>query len=194
MSNDLVIFDLGGVIVRNISIIDSIARTLGIDEDGLKSDYALYEKALMAGLFPIDTYYRHLEDRFGVRVCQDIFRTHFKPVLNEPMLSLADDLRARGVRCVIGSNTYQSHWWFIDEMGIREHFDACHASHVIHAVKPCAGFFSTILAIEGRSVEETHFIDDLPQNVMTACLMGIDGFCYQDDDEALRSHLGALLA
>lgn len=193
MSNsDLVIFDLGGVLVRNIDMLSSISRELSIDESALRADYALYEKAMMAGLFSIGDYYRHMEDRFHVDIPCDIFRIHFRPVLNPAMTALADDLRSRGMRCVIGSNTFQSHWWVIDELDIRRHFDACHASHIIHAVKPEPGFFRTILAIEEADARRTHFIDDSKVNVDAASLLGIDTWRYDDDDDALYAHFRGL--
>lgn len=193
MENELVIFDLGNVIVRNIEMLKTVAAGLGVDCGRLEADYRKYENAMMAGLISVQDYYRRLEHIFSVQLHDDVFRTAFRPVINAPVLELADRLRAKGQRCVIGSNTFSSHWPFIDEMGIRSHFDDAYASHEIHAVKPYEAFFALIMFREGFPAERTHFIDDSPANVAAAAAMGIDAYCYDDDDAALFRHFSCLI-
>ena len=101
--SELVIFDLGGVLVRGIGIVDRMAEELAVDRQALKADYLLHLDAMMAGLFPVEAYYRHLEERFCVKVEGDLFRRAFKPTVNDRMLELVDTLCGDGMRCVIGS-------------------------------------------------------------------------------------------
>lgn len=188
--SDLVIFDLGGVLVRGIGIVDRMADELAVDRQALKADYLLHLDAMMAGLFPVEAYYRHLEERFHVKVEGDLFRRAFKPTVNGKMVELADTLCGDGMRCAIGSNTYLSHWHIIDEEGIREHFDAAYASFELGTVKPYAAFWAAIMCLEGVDATHTHFIDDSPANVEGAARLGIDAWLYDGDDEALWRHFG----
>ena len=190
---ELFIFDLGGVLIKNIQVLSEMAETLGADRSELISDYRQYEEAMMAGLFPIERYYRRLEHLFKVKIDEDIFRKAFHPVLNSPVLDIVDELTGRGACCVIGSNTFLSHWYVIDELNIRRHFSHCYASHEMHAVKPYHSFFTYIMHCEGVSALNTHFTDDSPVNVEAASQLGIDAFCYQGDDEALRSRFSKYL-
>lgn len=190
-SGELFIFDLGNVLVRNITVLPAIAGELGLPLDTLEEDYRLYENAMMAGLFPIEAYYRHLADRFGVTVSGDIFKRHFHPLVNGPVLSMVDSLRARRGRCVIGSNTFRSHWDFIYETGLADHFDAAYASHLIHAVKPCKAFFATVLALENADRRHAHHFDDSRDNVVGAASLGLDAFLYSGNDDELEAFLGS---
>ena len=188
--SELFIFDFGNVLIKNITMIPEMARRLKTDEAALAADYALYEDSLISGLFPIEAYYRHLEDAYGVKIGEDLFRTCFHPVRNEGVFPVIDELRKGGNRVVVGSNTFHSHWHTIDELGISSHFDFCYASHLIHAVKPQESFFTYIMYMEGFTAGNTHFVDDMQENVDCASRLGIDAFRYTFNDSELRKHFG----
>lgn len=190
---ELFIFDLGGVILGNIGVEAEASARLGLDEGLFHEDYALHLNTLMAGYWTMDAYYRHLEERFGVRVEGDLMRLCFHPTVDEAVLSIVDGLRSAGHRVVVGSNTYSSHWYVMDELDIARHFDALYASHLIHAVKPHAAFFDTVMMEEGHGPAMTHFIDDSPVNVGGARAVGIDGHVHTGSASQLREELSSWL-
>ena len=104
--SELFIFDFGNVLIKNIVIIPEMARRLKADEAVLAADYALYEDSLISGLFPIAAYYRHLEETYGAKIEDDIFRTCFHPVRNEGIFPVVDALRKSGNRVVVGQESF----------------------------------------------------------------------------------------
>lgn len=186
----LCLFDLGNVLVGNIQILPEMSRRLGIPYRSLEADYHLYERALMAGLFDIEDYYLHLEEKFSVSVEGDPFRECFHPEVNTVMVELVDRLRENGVRCAIASNTFESHWIHVYESSLAGHFDALYASHLIHAVKPDESFYRTILSIEDVSARYVEYVDDMVENIMAAGNLGISSCLYSGDDLSLWMHFG----
>lgn len=186
----LYIFDLGNVCVTNISITGKCAEILGISHEDFLEDYKAHDMAMMAGLLEVPDYYRHVEEKWGVKVPGDIFRDTFAPIVNRPVIDMIDALRARGDRVVMGSNTFAPHWPLVDELDLRRHYDTLYASHLIKAVKPYASFFTHIMYSEGFRAEDTSFVDDYEENIGGAAAIGIDAIHYTGDNDALRSRLG----
>ena len=191
--SELFIFDLGNVMIGNIEILAPIAQELRIEQALLEADYNVYINAMMAGLLPVQDYYRHVEEKFGVKVEGDIFRRHFKPYVHSEMVALVDDLKKAGHRIVMGSNTFDSHWHCIDELDLRRHFDFCYASFEMGCVKPWASFFTYIMFKEGFTADHTHFADDYDFNVEGAKSLGIDARVHTGDAALLREKFKACL-
>ena len=184
----LFIFDMGNVFLTGIAIIRNMAESIGIPEEALRSDYAEHEHALMDGSMLPEEYYRHLEDKFGVKVEGNPFLEFFRPSSDENVLSVCDDLRSRGFRCAVGSNTFAPHWEYVKEMPSDplSHFDSLYASHLIHLAKPDPAFWMHICMNEGISPSDTVFIDDLEENCMAAESAGLVSFIYAGDDRLSR--------
>ena len=199
MAMRLFIFDMGEVILTGVRTLERISRALGIDERALKDDYLIYDMALMDGYMSAEEYYDHLSRKFLIpRIDGDPFASYFSPDVNRTMLGYVDELRRRGHRCVIGSNTFKPHWDII--MGYEgrptEHFDALYASHLIHLSKPEEAFFRHIASQEGFDYRDISFIDDRRVNTDTASRLGIETLLYHgpDRDEKAASFFSRYLS
>ena len=184
----LFIFDMGNVFLTGIAIIRNMAESIGIPEEALRSDYAEHEHALMDGSMLPEEYYRHLEDRFGIKVKGNPFLEFFRPSSDEKVLSVCDGLRSHGFRCAVGSNTFAPHWEYVKEMPSDPlcHFDSLYASHLIHLAKPDPAFWMHICSNEGVSPSDAVFIDDLEENCRAAESIGLFPFIYTGEDRLPR--------
>lgn len=185
----LFMFDMGNVIIKDITTLDKIAKRFNIDYSEIRRDYELYGVPLTEGFMDTDDYYRHLEIKYGIKIDEDVFKVYFNPTVNSPMISFVDKLRANGHRVVIASNTFKPHWDYILTLKseVIDHFDALYASHIINRAKPDKAFYSYIIEKEGYRSDECVFIDDRIDNIEGAESLGIKCFNYLfDDDKAER--------
>lgn len=183
----LFLFDLGGVVVKDIAMLDAIAARFGLDPVQLKIDYRHYEFPLMEGFIAEDAYWRRLCDHHALTVSDNPFATAFRPRLNDEVVTLIKALRQRGKRVVCASNTFDSHWQIMRQMGVLDLFDATYASHLLNAAKPKERFWHLILNAEGCDVSEAYFIDDTAENVAASRAMGIASLLYRDEEHISAS-------
>ena len=186
----LFIFDMGNVLLYGVDVIPAMAKELGIDEEELRADYMIYDTPLMDGYLDPSLYYDHLERKFGTGpIVKDLFHDLFSPVPNPPMIEMADRLREKGHRVVIGSNTFAPHSAIVERMddALMSHFDHYYASHLIHLSKPEPMFFRYIAGEEGFPLSAVSFIDDLQANVDAAASLGIECLHYKGEDKDARA-------
>jgi putative hydrolase of the HAD superfamily len=179
-SHQLFLFDMGNVVVKNITMLGKIARAWKLDRNEFLTDYLHYEFPLMEGEFSSSQYWEHVHKVFGVRVEGDPFYDCFNPVFNEEIVSLVKALRKKGRRVVCASNTIDPHWRILADMGALSLFDAVYASHEMHLTKPSKAFFLSILAQEGVAPDSAYFIDDNEENICRARAMGISSLLYAE--------------
>ncbi|HPY12477.1 MAG TPA: hypothetical protein PLH14_08100 [Sphaerochaeta sp.] len=176
----LVLFDLGGVVVKDINMLGKIARTYGLDREQFFTDYRHYEFPLMEGSISEEQYWRRAAQHFEIEVEGNPFFDAFSPTINDEMVNLITRLRERGVRVVCASNTIDSHWSILRDMGVLDLFDATYASHILGCAKPKWRFHSMILASEGEDMHRSYFIDDSEENVASSRRMGLSSLLYRD--------------
>ena len=185
----LFIFDMGEVLILNVKTLPDIAREYNLDYDVLRSDYYLYNHALMEGWMTPDDYYRHMEINFALgKISDNPFLKYFKPTLNEFMIEEIRALKTSGHRVVVGSNTFAPHWDYILSTYpcFKEVFDSLYASHLIHIAKPLPAFWRHIISLEGAKAEDTIFIDDRLENIESAKRLGITTFQYLRNDNEIK--------
>ena len=92
-----------------------------------------------------------------------------------------EELRKRGYRVVMLSNTNDGHWSeierkFADTMGkpIQNYFDALYLSYRMHHRKPEPDIFVELLNAEGVARDDCIFFDDSAENCAVARSLGID--------------------
>ncbi|MGE4464273.1 HAD-IA family hydrolase [Sphaerochaeta sp.] len=179
-AHQLFLFDMGNVVVRNITMLGKIARAWKLDRNEFLTDYLHYEFPLMEGEFSSSQYWAHVHQVFGVKVEGDPFYDCFNPIFNEEIVSLVKALRKAGKRVVCASNTIDPHWRILSDMGALSLFDTVYASHEMHLTKPSQAFFQYILEKEGVKAEDAYFIDDNEENISRARSMGISSLLYAD--------------
>ena len=109
--------------------------------------------------------------------CADIFWP------NPEICELIPKLKPR-YRLLLGSNTNAIHARFFKQQfaDVFRHFDALVLSHEIGVRKPQAGFFQHCQTLAHGRPDECLFLDDLAENVQSACTLGWKGIVYQPND------------
>lgn len=113
-------------------------------------------------------------------------------------LGIVGELRARGLRCVIGTNNERHRAGFIWENLLKHHTDGMYAAGPMGVAKPDTAFFAAIqkdlgCADPGRLL----MVDDIPANIAGARAAGWQAIQYGDyttrklgDPDELRAALG----
>lgn len=184
LDRTLCLFDMGNVVVRNVTTMEKIADHYRLPFAELLEDYKKYEFPLMDGSIPSEVYWKHAEGRFGIKVHGDPLADFFHPVWNPPVVELIGWLRSLGKRIVCASNTYAPHWKILQEQGFLAVFDQVYASHELGVTKPSRQFFERILEAEKSTAEQACFVDDYLENIVAAERVGILS-CHYSDGEGL---------
>ncbi|MCK5156114.1 MAG: HAD-IA family hydrolase [Spirochaetales bacterium] len=178
----LYIFDLGNVVLDNVDVVPSISRELGVPQEEFGSFYDTYLARLMVGTLTSRDFWAEYTSVSGTRVDEDLLGTCFTPVENKEMTALLSTLRELGGRVVCGTNTYESHFLYLETCGIFNCFDKVYASHQMGIAKPDAEFFHSILEAEGIEADDAFFADDLVENVESATSIGIHAVLFRAGD------------
>lgn len=180
-------FDLGGVIVP-LDMAEAVRRfsELGVDTDRWLDPYG--QKGIFLeledGSIGKDEFLKKLSEMTGREVTHQEAAyawTGFVRPTTEERIRIVSDLRRRGHRVVIASNTnpymmeYMKGPDFFQGRPIQDFFDHIYASCDMKAYKPDARFFDTILKAEGIRPEDAVFVDDSRRNVAGAEALGIHG-------------------
>lgn len=97
----------------------------------------------------------------------DIFTT------NEEMVALLPEIKNRGKKIVLVSNTSAIHYeWEIRKNGWLTLFDEKILSHEVGAMKPDPAFYRAAIKAAGIPPERCLFIDDIPANLEGARIAG----------------------
>lgn len=102
--------------------------------------------------------------------------------LNEPVVQLAYDLKAAGLRLgVLTNNVAEFRESWRPMLPFDELFDDIVDSHEVGMRKPTAAIYQLALSRLGASAERTAFLDDLPANVAGAEAVGMRGVLVEED-------------
>lgn len=196
MKTKLFIFDMGEVLVLDGMNLPEIARYLSIDEERLRKDYDKYDYPMMEGYMDTSLYMEHLESEFGVKTEGNIFSRVYSPYTNTAILPVLKLIKDKGVRLVVGSNTFQPHVDVIKTLPERplDYFDKLYFSHDMHLTKPSLSFFNYILEREKVNGDDTYFVDDREENTAAAFSLGIKTFLYsRESNDALMEDVKRIL-
>lgn len=197
---DAVIFDLGGVIMRNGKPSDFTRRYADHDParvaelimgpHHLDTDHPWHRvergeitlaecreltKALLAeaGVFPTES---------APRPATTGTPPAFRFELNSSVVELVHDLRAAAVPIAILTNNvreFREWWWPL--MDFEGTFDAIIDSHEVGMRKPDPAIYHRTLDALGARAARTAFLDDLAANVEAADRLGLHGILVEDD-------------
>lgn len=183
----LVVFDLGGVVVRICRSWEEACRAAGVEhrtgmddpmlQTGRREAVKLYERGLIGcGEF----FARVAAKTGGLYEPAEVRRVHDSWLLGEyeGVGTLIDDLHGAGIETGVLSNTNHSHWEIMagrDEPRMKgcptpwltKH---CHASHLLGLAKPDREIYDEFARRAGRAgrTGEIIFFDDLLENVDAA--------------------------
>ena len=176
----LFIFDMGGVLARNVNVLPEAAARLGIGREEL---ILLVEEdldPLMSGTMTVSDFWERFTAKSGIPVKGEPWEELFRPEYDYSTEDLISRLKKLSFRVVCGTNTMEEHFKIHMEGGDYDVFDRVYASHRMGVAKPSEDFYRKILVEEGVSPEEALFIDDFPENVEAARSVGIKSFLFTD--------------
>lgn len=201
----LVVFDLGGVLLR-------VARTWSEAADRAEVSYARNGEAALndfpgivehqADRIGLEPYLVQLQDFMGLVDRQDAYDVHMG-ILMEAMPGTDDlvrDLRTRGFRTACLSNTNGVHWDRLSSKDWYPHIaslDLLCASHILRLEKPDPKIFREFERIAKSSPGQITFFDDSEVNVKAAREAGWTAHWInplKDTASQMRDHLTGVTA
>lgn len=181
-----VIFDIGGVLLRlgSKEYLDEVRRELGSDQFD-----AIYDEALPL-LERGEVGESEVWERISGRPIPDdlfdeAFERYFVPI--PEMLEFAKELRDRGVRTAILSNTVPSHVRVMRQMDFLHDFDPVALSYEIGARKPEPQAMERAIDMLGLPPDEIAYIDDVEANIEMGRRCGVKAVLHRGDAAATRN-------
>jgi len=179
MRVELYIFDMGGVVSRSCDVLPDVLSYLDITEE----EFLMFAEEnlgkLMNGQVSTDEFWAQFSRRYGREVKEELFGKFFQPSIDPEVIALIQQVKAHS-RVVCGTNTYDPHYDLHSSRGDYAIFDAVFASNKIGLSKPDPEFYRYILKKEGVHPENTFFVDDTEENVLSAERMGINATLFRD--------------
>lgn len=191
----VLIFDLGGVLI-DLHIDRSFAAlaALGVEQSLLTEKGCLlneYMQRYDRGDISTAEMFGYISSQLPLQVRReagDTLHLRIQEIWNAMLGEYAtakfhriEELRRRGYRVVLLSNTNDGHWGeierkFLAAMGkpFSSCFDALYLSYRMHCRKPEPEIFRALLDAEGVAPADTIFFDDSAENCAAARALGID--------------------
>ena len=183
------LFDIGNVLLR-LDFPSFHRRVFG--PGGLtpeaREELDLLKVPYEAGEMDDDTFFSSIrpllpDERKGLTAPEFITAWNgiFSP--NRPMWRVVDQLAAQGHRLILFSNTNSLHAsYFLKEFSVFDHFRHHHFSQEIGALKPDRAFYDSAIEKFQLVPEETLYLDDLPENILTGRNLGFGCHQYHLED------------
>lgn len=132
--------------------------------------------------------------RLPERLHGELERIYYNWVYNLPEMPgmnqlVADIRRELGVRVFLLSNISSYFAERADELPVTHLFERCFYSSPLGMIKPSAEIFEHVLAECALDRSETLFVDDSEKNVRGAERVGISGYIFDGDADALRRYI-----
>lgn len=178
----LYVFDLGNVIVD----ID-FNRVLGVWSNLGRVPLA----QLQSHFLPGESFHQHergeiSDEQFAVNICDELglalsfdqFTAGWQAVfvgVRHEVVSIMNQLRQRGERVVILSNTNKLHagFWPTEYPEVQQAADHIYLSQEMGMRKPEVRIYQQVLEQEGFTADQTVFFDDNAENIEAARALGI---------------------
>ena len=191
----IVIFDLGGVVLDiHVERTFGALAALGVDSAALSEDNSLFNAMMQrfdCGELSTEEFYDYIASLLPLWA-RDIpveeLRERIHEVWNmmlgtydKAKLRRIEELRSKGHRVVLLSNTNEGHWneverrlYFTVGAHLDDFFDALYLSYRMNMRKPCKDIFLELLKSEGAQPHECIFFDDSRENCDAARSLGIE--------------------
>ncbi len=178
-----IIFDLNGVFILSPKLSERFAQDFGISPDiflpALKSVMAQVRLPNAPSLYSCwEPYFK----KWGVSLDETSLEEYWFKVETEnvPMVTLARELKQKGVRLFILSNNlrergnyYDVHFPFLNEL-----FEKCYFSWKTGFIKPDPRAYQIILEENGIEGSDCAYFDDSKENVAVATALAIHSYLY----------------
>ena len=138
------------------------------------------------GLLSWDDIIKIIQDRTNNthdELIEDYCHKHYNYLMvQESMLNLIKDLRNKGYKVYLLSNTNEDSVNYMKNSGLFESIDGYVLSYLENKVKPNQGIYKTLINRYNLVPEESIFIDDRLDNCETAKLLGMDAINANPND------------
>jgi putative hydrolase of the HAD superfamily len=176
----LFVFDMGEVVIYNTRVLNKISDFLNISKEefmtmALKSKIDL----LQTGDIKTQEFWNNFSNISGIKIEGDPLEKFFRPRKNERIYELINFLKNK-YRVVCGTNTIDSHYYYLQKADYYSVFDKVYASNLMGYSKPQEEFFNYILKEENVKPEEVVFIDDSIENINSARKIGLKTILFDD--------------
>jgi putative hydrolase of the HAD superfamily len=186
----LYIFDMGGVLTCNFNDTPAISDYLGITEEKFFAYTGENFKKLLDGKIDSNEFWVRFSLKYGKKVKEELFGKFFNPGTIQGTKDIIEQLRNNS-RVVCGTNTIDSHYYYLLNQGDYDIFDEVYASNLMGISKPDPDFYRYILKKEGIKPENAVFIDDSEENILSAKKIGINSILFTDS-ESLKQQIKTL--
>jgi HAD superfamily hydrolase (TIGR01509 family) len=177
----LYIFDMGGVLSCHFNDTPVISNYLGITEEKFFVYAGENYRKLLDGKINSYEFWVRFSLRYGKKIKEELFSKFFNPGIIQGTKDIIEQLRNHS-RVVCGTNTIDSHYYYLLKKGSYEIFDEVYASNLMGISKPDPDFYWYILNKEGIKPENTIFVDDNEENIISAQKIGINSILFTDSD------------
>jgi len=183
-----IIFDLGGVILKNAmrKINTLIAQELGLDRDYVISEVRKINPPLHKGKMSEEEFYKKFAEvlKTSPEFIKNYYTKEFEKYtgFNDDVVEIVKELKKKFILAVL-SNTYEYHAKLNEKDPRFRLFDLIIFSHRVGMRKPDREIYEHILKRLNIKPDECIFIDDLPKNVEAAKNMGIKGILFQNAEQ-----------
>ena len=177
---DIVLFDLGGVLVRLVGVSQMQALS-GIErEDELWRRWLScpWVRSFERGRCSPDDFAAGVIDEWDLDIPTEVFLERFRGWPEELFDGAVDLVKEVAEHCRVGclSNTNELHWDVLDSRwGLADHFEQLFLSHRLDLVKPDREIFAHVISVLGLAPDRILFLDDNATNVDKARSVGLAG-------------------
>jgi len=196
MSIKAVVFDYGGVICTPPPAETALEmeRLTGLSFSQMDELNRRYRWKYDRGAFNGEEYFRQILSRAGVFLDEEsvkkIVQTDMDgyKYLNPGTIKLMTELKTGGVKTAILSNIPVDFIpWIRERLNTFGGVDAAIFSCEHHLLKPETAIFEKLSEELQLAYEELVYFDDLPENIIRACELGINGFVWINPTDARRT-------
>ena len=190
-----VYFDLGNVLIffSVPKMLDQISRCTGLPLDQIQKLLIhtelreLYEKGLIDTEYVYNAFQQVAPKPFSIAQFTHAFSDIFTP--NTELWPIIEQLKKRGVRLILLSNTSECHFHFASaSYPILKSFDHAVLSYKLGVWKPDHRIFQNAMAHSECAPHECFYTDDIPEFIDSARKVGLQGEIFTDVPR-LKQHL-----
>jgi epoxide hydrolase-like predicted phosphatase len=170
-------FDWGGVIADDPGddFLKKLLRSIGANDQQVQEIYDSYMRRFMCGQISEAQYWDELRQKYGFEIHESIsedFKQWRGLIVNEQVVALADQAKAKGLKTAILSNIIEPTYNVLAQTGYFERFDQMIASFQVGYAKPQPEIYHIALERLQTTAEQSLFIDDKPKNLQAAEQLG----------------------
>lgn len=171
---DVILWDCDGVLQHPAHDWNHVLTALSQDDDFVADLFETEKPALRGEEALADGVARVLARHRVDRSVEQVLGLWDRFTPDEDAWRVVDDLRGRGVRCVLATNQQDVRVRIMRErLRYDDRVDAAYYSSEVGAMKPDPEYFERVLAAEGVPAQRALFVDDNAANVRSAASLGL---------------------